>query len=45
MNFEVQVCLLGYFPTFRRVGMEKSSVAEMHAIVILRSMDAYPFSA
>jgi len=25
----VQVCLLDYFPTFRRVGMERPSVAEM----------------
>jgi len=29
MNPEVQVCLLDYFPTFRRVGMERPSVAEM----------------
>jgi len=26
---DVQVCLLDYFPTFRRVGMERPSVAEM----------------
>lgn len=29
VNPEVQVCLLDYFPTFRRLGMEKPSVAEM----------------
>jgi len=29
MNSEVQVCLLDYFPTFRRVGIERPSVAEM----------------
>jgi pyruvate formate lyase activating enzyme len=29
MNPEVQVCLLDYFPTFRRVGIERPSVAEM----------------
>jgi len=29
VNPEVQVCLLDYFPTFRRVGMERPSVAEM----------------
>ena len=29
INPEVQVCLLDYFPTFRRVGMERPSVAEM----------------
>jgi pyruvate formate lyase activating enzyme len=29
INSEVQVCLLDYFPTFRRVGMERPSVAEM----------------
>jgi pyruvate formate lyase activating enzyme len=29
MNPEVQVCLLDYFPTFRRVSMERPSVAEM----------------
>jgi pyruvate formate lyase activating enzyme len=29
MNSEVQVCLLNYFPTFRRVGMERPSVIEM----------------
>jgi len=29
VNPEVQVCLLDYFPTFRRVGLERPSVAEM----------------
>jgi len=29
INSEVQVCLLDYFPTFRRLGMERPSVAEM----------------
>jgi pyruvate formate lyase activating enzyme len=29
INPDVQVCLLDYFPTFRRVGMERPSVAEM----------------
>jgi len=29
VNPEVQVCLLDYFPTFRRLGMEKPSVDEM----------------
>ncbi|MFB0501193.1 MAG: radical SAM protein [Candidatus Bathyarchaeia archaeon] len=29
INPEVQVCLLDYFPTFRRLGMERPSVAEM----------------
>ncbi len=29
VNPEVQVCLLDYFPTFRRLDMEKPSVAEM----------------
>ena len=29
MNSEVQVCLLDYFPTFRRVGVGRPSVAEM----------------
>ncbi|MBE0512869.1 radical SAM protein [Candidatus Bathyarchaeota archaeon] len=29
INPEVQVCLLDYFPTFRRVGMERPSVIEM----------------
>jgi len=29
MNPEVQVCLLDYFPTFRRLDMERPSVAEM----------------
>jgi pyruvate formate lyase activating enzyme len=29
INSEVQVCLLDYFPTFRRPSMERPSVAEM----------------
>jgi len=29
MNPEVQVCLLDYFPTFRRLDMERPSIAEM----------------
>jgi len=29
INPEVQVCLLDYFPTFRRLYMERPSVAEM----------------
>jgi len=29
INPEVQVCLLDYFPTFRRLSMERPSVAEM----------------
>jgi len=29
MNPEVQVCLLDYFPSFRRLNMERPSVAEM----------------
>ncbi|MDH5636416.1 MAG: radical SAM protein, partial [Candidatus Bathyarchaeota archaeon] len=29
INPEVQVCLLDYFPTFRRVGIDRPSVIEM----------------